>query len=283
MKIDVFHLEARRGRSRIQVWQAAPWERFEGRGVIATAIALAALTAAAAGGGAVVSGAIGAHAAGQAANTAAGAQSAAMDKQLQAEREATAATTKATEEQLAYTKGQAALSRQDAETNREGDYEQWAAREGRLSTIGAALGMPERQTPAFRPLGPDSSAGGGAPAQGAPLPKQGEVDWTAPADKLGQQLTGYFQSRGVDAREVPYWVGKASELVARGRQLNDPGYADTRLSAADVFGGRGAMGGAAAAGGTPAPGSIASMYQAPLTPAYRAPTAPAPGSIRSFA
>jgi hypothetical protein len=281
MTINGFQLEARHG-TRGRVWEAAPWERFEARGVIATAIALAALTAAAGAGGAVASGAIGAHAAGSAANTAAGAQTAAMQTQLQAEREATAAQTAASDKQLAYNTQQAALARQDAETNREGDYASWAAREGRLGTIGEALGLPARQIPAFRPLGADPSAGGssGAPVSAATLPKQGEVDWTAAPDKLGQQLTGYFTSRGVNPGEVPYWVSKAAELVQRGQQLNDPAYADKRLAAADVFG---AIGGRPAA--APA-GSIASMtpgYQAPLTPPVMAAQAPVPGSIRALA
>lgn len=287
MTIQTFYLPERGGVRRGRMWQSAPWERFEGRGVIATAIALAALAASATAGGAVVSGAIGAHAAGSAAQVQAKASSDATAQQLQYEREALAAQTKATDDSLAYTKQQAGQNRADAETTRQGDYEQWAAREGRLSTIGGMLGMPARQIPGYRALGPEQGAAGpgGAPAAPAAnlMPKQGEVNWQAPPQQLGQQLAGFFQSRGVAPSEVPYWVGKAGELVTRGQQLNDPQYADKRLAAAEIFGGGG---GAPAAGPQQAPyGSIAAMNGAagqPLTAAYRAPQIQMPGSIRSM-
>lgn len=282
MTIQTFYLPERGGVRRGRVWQSAPWERFEGRGVIATAIALAALAASATAGGAIVSGAIGAHAASSAAATQAKASSDATAQQLQYEREALAAQTKATDESLAYTKGQASQNRADAETTREGDYEQWAAREGRLSTIGGMLGMPARQIPGYRALGPEQGAGGPGAAPAANLmPKQGEVDWTAAPAQLQQQLAGFFTARGVAPSEVPYWVQQAPTLVARGKELNDPLYASKRLAAAEVFGG----GVGAPAPAQPAYGSIAAMSGGappPLTPAYQAPRIPMPGSIRQF-
>ncbi len=70
------------------------------------------------------------------------------------------------------------------------------------------------------------------------------VDWTAPAPVLAQNLSAYFKAKGVPDTEVPYWVQKAPELIARGQQLNDPGYADKRLSQANIFGGQSAGGSA---------------------------------------
>jgi hypothetical protein len=76
-------------------------------------------------------------------------------------------------------------------------------------------------------------AGGGA----GTMPGAGEVDWTAAPNVLTQQLNAYFAKRGVGSNETPYWVSKAQELVARGREINDPNYASMRLSQSDVFGG----------------------------------------------
>lgn len=279
MTIERLPLRGRRAR---QMWQAAPWERFEARGVIASAIALAALAATATAGGAAVSSAIASHGSNSAAETQAAASKEATNQQLQYEREALASQQKAAEEQLSYTKQQAGQSRADNETNRQADYEQWAAREGRLSTIGGMLGMPARQIPGYRSLGPEGGQGGG-PSAGPPahlMPKSGEIDWTASPEKVQQQAAAFFQSRGVNPGEASYWASKAPELVARGKEINDPLYADKRIAAAEVFGGGG--------GATSKPaayGSIASMTGgagAPLTSAYVAPRIAMPGSIRQL-
>ncbi len=100
------------------------------------------------------------------------------------------------------------------------------------------------------PIG-QSPVAGGAP--------QG-INWGADPQTLTQQLTAYFASKGVPPTEVPYWVSKAPELVQRGQELGNPGYADQRLGAADILGGGGGSsaptgtnaglwGGAIAAGG----------------------------------
>src|SRR5581483_3518193 len=80
------------------------------------------------------------------------------------------------------------------------------------------------------------------------MPGQGEVDWTADPNTLATQLNAYFTKRGVAPSETPYWVQQASALVARGKELNDPTYADKRLAAADIFGGGGGTGNSALAG-----------------------------------
>lgn len=80
------------------------------------------------------------------------------------------------------------------------------------------------------PGGGGASAGGGS----GPAPK---VDWTAPPEQLTEQLNGYFTGAGAATTETPYWVREAGNLVARGKELNDPDYANRRLMAAEVFGG----------------------------------------------
>ncbi len=87
------------------------------------------------------------------------------------------------------------------------------------------------------------------PLPGA-APAGGAIDWTADPATLTQQLTAFFASKGVPPTEVPYWVSKAPELVARGKEINNPNYAMDRLNAADSLGGGGqASGGQSSAGG----------------------------------
>lgn len=145
----------------------------------------------------------------------------AADQSLEANREATA-----------FAEKQSALDRLTAETNRRGNYDQWLAHDQRVGSLGQLAGLPARVSPAYVPL-PNGAGGGGAAASG-PAPN---VDWSAPPDKLAAQISGYFKSRGVSDHETPYWVSKAGELVARGKELNDPNYANNFLARADVFGG----------------------------------------------
>ncbi len=105
--------------------------------------------------------------------------------------------------------------------------------------------------PTVASLGAPAAAPTAAPPAGAP---QG-INWGADPQTLTQQLTAYFASKGVPPTEVPYWVSKAPELVQRGQELGNPGYADQRLGAADILGG----GGASAGGGGAAGGAGATM------------------------
>lgn len=123
----------------------------------------------------------------------------------------------------------AAKAQWDAEQNIRAPYR--AAGASALGSLGDILGVN---------FGGGASGGSGAPSA-APMSAAGPmpqgIDWTAPADQLGASLSGYFQKAGVPTTEVPFWVSKASELVARGKELNNPNYANERLAAADIFGG----------------------------------------------
>lgn len=151
----------------------------------------------------------------------------------------------------------------NSEVGRRTDYGQWAARERRLGFIGDEVGMPAREIPDFIPGvdpqfggsggsgGAGGSSGGGMyPSRPENMPKDGEVNWSASPDVLRSQLSAFFKARGVADSEVPFWVSKAGELVARGREINDPNYANKRLAAADIFGGGASAGPAAPGGGT---------------------------------
>lgn len=223
----------------------------------------------------------------EAANTQAGAANHAADLQ-----------SKAAADALAFQKQQAEVDFQNSELARRANYDQYAAGRHRLDTLGGLLGQGPQTVPDYVP-GKDPNFAGPAPAgsvngttaptTGAPgsvnatTSATGPINWTAPPDQLSAQLSAYFKSKGVSDQETPYWVGKAAELVARGQELNDPGYADRRLSQANVFGGGG--GSTAPSATTAPPGSInatgyAPMTAGPITPAIQPPKVSyQPGSI----
>lgn len=134
----------------------------------------------------------------------------------------------ANEKTLAFQKEQAAADLARANAVQQGNYNQWASREGRLSDFGQALGLSARNIPAYVPL----TANGQTPQTNS----QGAAQaWTP--DFIKQQL----QATGQDPSDqnVQYWLGKEGELKAREQQLNQPGYALWRLRDPNS-GGRGA-------------------------------------------
>lgn len=197
--------------------------------------------------------------------------------QAQASDKAVTAQTTATDKALDFQKQQADLDAQRAEANRRGDYDSWAARERRVGTLGQMLGLPAREVPDYVPM-PGTLQPSGSPQSSRTsanlMPTQGEVDWNAPPDQLSQQLAAYYTKRGAAPSEVPYWVQHAQELVQRGQELNDPGYADKRLSQSEIFGGGGGQSKAPTAARTAMPGTLGYM-----TPAYQAPRSPLPGTL----
>lgn len=220
----------------------------------------------------------------------------AVDAQVKSQSEATAAGSKGNEEALAFQKAQADRDAANQETNRRADYDQWAARESRLGTLGQSLGLPARQIPGYVPQqAPSGSIAGSQPTSqpqtGQPVGPAGQAPSAPPPnatpEQIGQFVESYFASRGTKPlpASVNYFVQKWPELVARGQELGDPNYAMKRLSQAEEFGG-GAGGGTSASASTP--GSILGTLQANTgapgyaTPAYQAPVI-RPGTIRSFA
>jgi type II secretory pathway pseudopilin PulG len=195
--------------------------------------------------------------------------------QAQSAASAQAAQTSATDQALQFQKDQAALDNARQETNRRADYDQWAARENRISTLGQALGLGARQIPGYVP-GPMSGQTPGTIAGTAGASGGDRLSAAASVDGSPASLDAFFKSQGVANSETPYWAGKWQELVARGKELNDPQYAAKRLAAAEVFGG---------GGGQSMPKGIqtAGTIGAPLTPAYVAPKIQLPGTISGYA
>lgn len=127
---------------------------------VASSIALGALVAGATAGGAVASGAIQSRAAGKAA-----------DAQTQASNYAAEQQAKSAREALAFQRQQAHQDFLNAQNAQRGNYDQWAARQGRLSTLGQMVGSKPFVIPAYVPMQEAPEAGtppAGLPPSGNP-------------------------------------------------------------------------------------------------------------------
>lgn len=71
------------------------------------------------------------------------------DLQAQAARYAADVNARAQAEALAFLRSQSENAYQNSETSRHGNYDQWAARERRLGSIGEALGYGNREVPGY--------------------------------------------------------------------------------------------------------------------------------------
>jgi len=129
--------------------------------------------AVAAGGAAAAGQIIGAKMQSGAAKTAAQLQTESANKgaELQAQ---------STREALDFQKAEAAKARQDAEVTRRANYDQWAAQQRRLGTLGQLLGLPSPEIPGYVPLG-DGTLGAAMPQNAPP---------TAPATTGAQSVPG---------------------------------------------------------------------------------------------
>lgn len=256
-------------------WDAEQSDKF-----IGTAAAIASLIAAGAGAGAS---AYASHKQGEAANATADAAKYGADKQDAAAQRAEA-----------FQRQEAENAWQNAQQTQQSNYNQQKARYGMISQLGGQFGLPSMTMPDYVPgidphytdggSPPPGTISGGPPSSGAPSGPSSApsgIDWTQSGPQLAQRLSAYFKSKGVADSEVPYWVAKAPELVARGQELKDPEYANKRLAAANIFGG-GA--GTVAGSRATAPMTAPSPYT-PIAPLTGIPTPYQPGTIaarRSF-
>lgn len=173
----------------------------------------------------------------------------------------------------AFQRQQAENEWRNSERVQRANYEQQRARLGTIAQFGSQYGINGIAMPDYVPgVDPGYDSGGAAPASSGPTSSgtiagsaPPGINWTAPPDQLAQQISSYYKAKGVSDHETPYWVSKAAELVARGKEIGDPTYADKRLAASEVFG-----------GGAAPKGSIAALPAAVAPLAYAAPTTPIP-------
>lgn len=189
-----------------------------------------------------------------AAAAASGASIYAANKTSDAATNAATLSSQANTQAIDFQKQQAESAYLNSEITRKANYEQWVPSQQRLSSVGELLGMPARNITEYVPGVDPAFTGNPAPPTSTTSIDPSKGDLTA-------QITSYLKSQGVSdaiiAKDTPYWVGKWSELLARGKELNDPNYAMKRLSAPYTPG-----------GGTP--------------PSYAPTTAPVTKSVGSY-
>lgn len=256
-------------------------------------IVAAAAIAAAGGFGAA---ALSSHAAGSAADTQAAAAKDAADKQTAAANYAAEQQAKSTAEALAFQKQQAAQDQANFNSTSGANYGQWAAREGRLSSIGQALGLPARDIPAFVPS-PTLSSSQTAPTSG-PMPSGQQPSGNLSDPNAWMSLVGndqaltQFVTQGLgSAAQKPGLVDYYKKVIKGQPGANPTEQAGSAKYYMDLFAkdpnvtGQPAAS-AATAGRAPVPATLgqAAMYSppssTPLTPALMA---PAVGSLASYA
>lgn len=217
----------------------------------------------------------------------------AASQQFASTKYATDAQSKSNADMLAYLQGQAGYQNTVAEVNRQANYEQWAAKQKQLGSVGEMLGLPARAIPAYVPLPTNTAsapvgttvpattapAAGGVPASVVPPDAVFAGGGTKAAGQpniqggdIRSQVADYFKARGVtpNPTSVDYWASKWNEFGSK-----DPGYFNMRLANADEFGGGG--------GTAPAPAAAMTTRWQPLTvdPSLFA-TVPA-GTLRPYA
>lgn len=144
---------------------------------------------------------IGASLAAAAASTAAakissGASKTAGQQQVDATNQAAQLQAKSSADTLDFTKQQAETDYRNQEIARQGNYGQYAAQRSRLGTLGAMLGLPAPDVPAYIPSVDPNYTGGGSLVKAAngTTPTSGNL--TDPA-YITQQLQGVYKSLGV--------------------------------------------------------------------------------------
>lgn len=73
-------------------------------------------------------------------------------------------TAKGTADTIAFEKEKAAQDLEMANSTQHANYDQWAAREGRMSSLGEMIGLPKRNIPAFQPIPGAAGSSTAAPA-----------------------------------------------------------------------------------------------------------------------
>jgi hypothetical protein len=173
------------------------------------------------------------------------ASAAASDKQLEATKYAADAQAKAAADSLAFQRQQADYNAQVAESTRSANYDQWAAKQRQLGSVGDALGLPARAIPAYVPI-PASGLGapsgvvapgaGGAPAAPADPTRVGITDpgqggsatatppaganaaWWNPADPKGS-VAALFGGAAPTSQAI---LARKAQIEAAGGQVSPP-------------------------------------------------------------
>lgn len=162
-------------------------------------------------GATAVGGIVGAHESSNAATSAAKTQADAATKAAELQKQSNDAA-------LQFQKEQAQRDLDQANAMAQANYGQWAAREGRISSIGQALGLPGRDIPAYTPI--PGSTGSGMPASqsAAPTTTVGSAVGATGSDPVTQAVLDNYKSLGASPTgpgtgptDYQYFVQKINE------------------------------------------------------------------------
>lgn len=152
-------------------------------------------------------------------------QSQGVQQQVDAAKYAADLQAKATAEALAYTRAQADREYAMAESTRHANYDQWAAAQRRLGTVGQMLGLGDRDIPAYVPF--PGAGGGSTGAPSANQPPQGLQDVYASVRAQGaptaNSLNDFIaaaRAKGYDAQPFMYGnTPSGNEVLVNGQKL----------------------------------------------------------------
>ncbi len=144
-----------------------------------------------------------------------------------ATRDATAAQTAANDKALAFQQQQAENAWRSGEADRQATYNQWRARENRISTAGQWLGLPGRDIPDYVPGIDPNFTGPAAPAVAA-----GAAPTAAGAPTAGAALAG--MPNGIDPRLAAEYAKYHITPGAPGSGLSDWQYWNNKITTGDA-------------------------------------------------
>jgi hypothetical protein len=154
-------------------------------------------------GGSVAAAAIGSHASGKAA-----------DKQVEATTRAAELQKQSNDEALAFQKEEARRAYIAAESDRHANYDQWAAGQRRLSTVGDLLGLGPREIPAYVPMPAYDTGSGSTPAPSSAMPASAmpaSASATPPGTVLMQAPDG--STRPIPVDQVAHFQSRGARVV----------------------------------------------------------------------
>lgn len=126
---------------------------------------------------------------------------------------------RASQDALAFQRGESTRDQANFEATQHANYDQWAAREGRIGQLGDLLGMGPRQIPAYRST--SSGSTGSAPMGGKPGAEQFIAQYQAshPVSEGVQPLYQALKAAGYNVS--PYMYGNTpsnNEITLNGQK-----------------------------------------------------------------
>lgn len=199
----------------------------------------------------------------------------------------------AAQQSLVFQQAQSENAYQNNEASRQGNYGQWAAQQGRLKSVGEALGIPNAagmEIPAYVP-GVDphmgSSVGNAlvSPGSGAPASTPSASGNPTDPNAIAAQLQANYKALGVTPTgpgsgptDLAYYAGKVAQTGGLTPQNIAYWFGPTGRIASDLGQANGGSGAPTSASSAGSVGSYLSNYM----PVPMAPALSAPGSVGSY-